>query len=281
MEKYNDIDLKKWKEYKDVYTDSLWLIDRRDRSGVHNINYHGNFIPQIPYQLLTRYTKKGDWVLDPFMGSGTTLIEAQRMGRNAIGVEIQKNVADEARQRIEREKNGEIKAIVLNGDSKNINIGEELKKENISNVQFVIYHPPYWDIIKFSNEKEDLSNASTLEEFKTGFESVIDNTISCLEDGRYCGLVIGDKYANSQIIPLGFICMHMFIEKGLVLKAIIVKNLGETEAKGINESIWRYRAMAADYYVFKHEYIMIFKKPKKKIKTPNRSIVQENNKAMS
>ena len=72
MPKYNDLDLSNWKRLTDIYTDSLWLIDKRDNTGVHTGEYHGNFIPQIPYQLLNRYTKKGEWVLDPFAGSGNT-----------------------------------------------------------------------------------------------------------------------------------------------------------------------------------------------------------------
>ena len=96
MAKYNDIDKKNWRDYADIITDSLWLIDRRDNSGAHDGNYHGNFVPQIPHQLFTRYTKRGDWILDGFMGSGTSLIEAQRMGRNSIGIELQQSVADEA-----------------------------------------------------------------------------------------------------------------------------------------------------------------------------------------
>lgn len=77
MGKYNDLDLNQWREYTDIETDSLWIIDKRDNSGVHSGYYHGNFVPQIPHQLFSRYTKKGDWILDPFMGSGTSLIEAQ------------------------------------------------------------------------------------------------------------------------------------------------------------------------------------------------------------
>lgn len=105
MAKYNDLDMSCWKQYDDIYTDTLWIIDKRDNSGAHSGAYHGNFVPQIPNQLFRRYTKKGDWILDPFMGSGTSLIEAQRLGRNSIGIELQEEVAKDAYQRIFSEKN--------------------------------------------------------------------------------------------------------------------------------------------------------------------------------
>lgn len=94
--KINDINLNRWKEYEDLRTDSLWIIDKRDNTGVHTAGYWGNFIPQIPNQMLKRYTKKGDWILDTFVGCGTTLIESQRLGRNGIGVELQETAAQRA-----------------------------------------------------------------------------------------------------------------------------------------------------------------------------------------
>jgi len=45
-------------ETENINVDSLWLINERDKSGKHANVYHGNFIPQIPNQLIRRYTKE-------------------------------------------------------------------------------------------------------------------------------------------------------------------------------------------------------------------------------
>ena len=260
MAKYNDLDPKKWKEYTDINTDSLWIIDKRDNSGIHSASYHGNFIPQIPNQLFTRYTKKGDWILDPFMGSGTSLIEAQRMGRNSIGIELQTELVEQVRKKIQPDNKNDYNPNVFIGDSRKIDIDEILNTLFIDKLQFVIFHPPYWDIIKFSDDKSDLSNSESLDLFLESFGEVIDNSTKHLEKNRYCACVIGDKYSNGQVIPLSFYCMNIFIEKGFQLKAIVVKNFGETKGKANQQAIWRYRAITNDFYIFKHEYIFVFKK---------------------
>ncbi len=262
MGKINDLDMSRWKEINDVWLDSLWIIPQRDNSGAHDGHYHGNFVPQIPHQLLTRYTKAGDFVLDPFAGSGTTLIEAQRMGRNSIGIELQQDVAIEAVKRIHSEQKEGIIADTFVDDSRTFDTNRILSTYNIKNVQFIIYHPPYWDIIKFSEDRNDLSNAKTLESFIENFRLVVRNTSAILEKGRYCAVVIGDKYANSQLVPLGFYCMQAMQQEGLTLKATIVKNFEETKGKANQKALWRQRALQNGLYLFKHEYIFLFKKEK-------------------
>lgn len=259
MPKFNDLDMKNWHDYEDVLTTSLWTF-QRENSGIHNASYHGNFIPQVPRQLFTRYTKKGDWILDPFMGSGTSLIEAQRMGRNSIGIELQPSVAKEVTGRLRQELNPNCSTNIWVGDSKTIDMESIMMSHNITKYQFAIFHPPYWDIIKFSDNENDLSNTSTLDDFLNSFGQVIDNTTKHLEKNRYCAVVIGDKYANSQIVPLGFHCMNLFLQKGFMMKAILVKNFDKTRGKMNQKAIWRYRALASDFYIFDHEYIFIFKK---------------------
>lgn len=58
---------------------------------VHRLHpYLGKFIPQLVEAFLKKYFKKDDWILDPFAGSGTTLIEANILGMNSVGVELSK-----------------------------------------------------------------------------------------------------------------------------------------------------------------------------------------------
>lgn len=267
MQKINDLDLKKWKEYEDIITDSLWIIDERDKSGSHKGDYHGNFIPQILNQLMRRFTKKGDVVLDTFLGSGTTLIECKRLGRNGIGIELLPQIAEMAKQRISQELLFDTKVFtkVLIADSTKKEtrqkVDEILKSYGRQNVQLIILHPPYHDIIKFSNRPEDLSNAESVKDFLKLFGDVVSNFLDLLERKHYLAIVIGDKYTNSEWVPLGFMTMQEVLNiGGLILKSILVKNMVNNRAKRNQENLWRYRALVGGFYIFRHEYIFLFQK---------------------
>jgi DNA modification methylase len=257
----NDLNLNRWKEYNDIITDSLWILNKRDNSGVHHAGYWGNFIPQIPNQLLRRYTKKGEWVLDPFLGSGTTLIEAQRLGRNAVGIELSKKVLGQTKKNISKETNlKKVKLEFVNDDSTTVDLKKVISDLEIKSFQFQIFHPPYWDIIKFSDSKSDLSNANSIDDFLRSFGSVLDNCLPYLDKKRFAAVVISDKYSSGEWIPLGFYVMQEVLKRGMILKSTIVKNFEETTAKRNQKELWRYRALVGGFYVFKHEYIFIFQK---------------------
>ena len=269
MPKFNDFNMEKWKELTDITTDSLWIINKRDNSGKHSNFYHGNFVPQIPQQLIKRYTKKNDLVIDPFLGSGTTAYECEKLERNFIGIDLNPEMINYVKSQffaendlIKKENNKNFFEFI-EGDSSNINtfikVDKIIKENNNEKAQLAILHPPYFDIIKFSDNKNDLSNANNINEFLIEFNNVIKNVKTILKKDGYLAIVIADKYSNSEWVPLGFYCMQEAQKEGLLLKSIVVKNMEGNRAKQNQEAIWRYRALNSDYYIFKHEYIFLFK----------------------
>lgn len=263
---YSDINLKNWRDYDHIKTDTLWEFPNRLREGGHSNEYHGNYIPQLAQQLYERFTKKGDVVLDLFFGSGTSGIEAVNMGRRCIGVELKDELAEKVSEKFSA------KELVTDVNIICADSASEIAKEKIKarleimgkkQAQFLVLHPPYDDIIKFSDKKEDLSNCSSTEEFYELFEKVAKNGYDMLEKGRFAALIIGDSYKNSQIQPLGFECMRRMNNLGFITKSIIVKDIqGNEKAKGKTANLWRYRALAGGFYIFKHEYVMIMQKVK-------------------
>ena len=263
---YSDINLKKWKEYEHIKTDTLWEFPSRLKEGGHSNEYHGNYIPQIAQQIYERYTKKNDIILDLFFGSGTSGIEALNMNRRCIGVELKEELAESVSEKFTPKQLVTDVNIICADSASNIaknKIQARLDIMGKDKAQLLMLHPPYDDIIKFSDKKEDLSNCETTEQFYNLFEKVAQNGYDLLENGRFACLIIGDKYANSQHIPLGFECMARMNKIGFITKAIIIKDMqGNERAKGKTANLWRYRALAGGFYIFKHEYVMIFQKVK-------------------
>lgn len=257
----NDINLNRWKTYADIQTDSLWLIDRRDSYGGHTADYWGNFVPQIPHQMMRRYTRPGDWVLDTFAGSGTTLLEGLRLGRNTLGVELQPAMVEQVRQLVAGAPNEHgVVAEVQPGDSTSCDLRSMLHRHGRETVELAILHPPYFDIIKFSDDPCDLSNAPSVDHFIAMIGRVVENVSTVLPRGRYLIMVVGDKYSRGDWIPLGFQTMNAVMERGYALKSIVVKNVEGTTGKRNQKELWRYRALAGGFYIFKHEYIFVFRK---------------------
>lgn len=261
MPKYNDLDLQNWKEI-DLNVESLWVINERDKSGKHSNFYHGNFIPQIPNHFIQRYTKKWWWVWDFFLWSGTTAIECEKLGRNIVWVDIQKDLVKYSQNLINSEY---IKKCFIEWDSKDKKTFKKIEdfleeNGNKKGLDLVFLHPPYYDIIKFSENKDDLSNEKSIKDFLDSFHKILENTYKILKKDWYVIIVIWDKYQNSEWKPLWFYCMHQAQKVWFKLKSIIVKNMEWNRGKAWSGWIWKYRALNSDYYLFKHEYILVFKK---------------------
>src|SRR5438034_11804319 len=76
-------------------------------------------------------------------------------------------------------------------------------------------------------------------------------------------VIIRYKYTSSDLVPLGFYCLQAMNDVGFRTKSIVVKNIeGNEVGKGRTNNLWRYRALRGGFYIFKHEYVLIFQKPR-------------------
>ena len=258
-----NLDSQSWKEI-DLNVDSLWIMGPRARGGKRENNYHGNFAPQIPNEMIQRYTNKGDVVLDMFMGSGTTLFECETLNRNYIGFDINEDII----QYVQNKMQGDcpIEYFINNCDICDTNkvqntIVSNLKDFKKQSVDLIISHPPYLDIVKFTDKKEDLSQISDLSEFVDMFVKSVSNVWLSLKKKGTFVLVVGDAYKYSEVVPLGFHLMNAIQQNfKCLLKGIVVKDIVGNRGKIGTTGIHRYRALKFGYYIFKHEYVFVFQK---------------------
>lgn len=257
------IDKDNWKSL-DINVDSLWIMGPRAKGGKHTNMYHGNFAPQIPNQMIQRYTDEGDVVLDMFLGSGTSLYESEVLKRNFIGFDLNPEMVDFVNGKMQ--DTTDIKFFnhscdILDTENVTRNIQDDLSSLGKKKVDLILSHPPYWDIIKFSTDPADLSNCSTLDSFLDAYELAVSNVWPLLKKNGYFVLVLADIYRDSAVVPLAFLTMERIRTKFKCwLKGIVIKDMVGNRAKLGSQALWKYRALKNGNFLFKHEYVFVFRK---------------------
>lgn len=117
----------------------------------------------------------------------------------------------------------------------------------------VWYHPPYWDIIRYSDNQQDLSNAGTLDEFEAMLNLCVERLSQVVKRGGIMAVLIGDKRKFGQYYPL-FKTLLMNDKIGQ-LKAIIIKIQHNCKSDQIN-----YGCRNPFMIPIKHEYCLVFQK---------------------
>lgn len=236
---------------------TVWSFPDRGRWASHTSGYPGNWAPEVPRNLILRYTDRDETVLDPMMGGGTTLIECMLTHRNGIGVEIETAVCELAARNLNlgywpvdwaRDWNP-IRLYV--GDARRL----DLLRDGCAHL--VLLHPPYGDIIHYGNHtsKYNLSRLP-LEGFLTAMSAVAREAFRVLAPGRHCAVLIGDTRRHKHYVPLSARLLEQFLEVGFILREEIFKlqhKMRTTREK------WRGRAH--DFYLIAHEDLFVFRKP--------------------
>lgn len=228
---------------------TIWDFPDRGNWLNHDGKYRGNWSPHVPKNLIIRYSQEGDVILDQFIGGGTTLIEACRLNRKCIALDINNNALNLCEEKIKIFKEDK-KYFIGKCDARNLSI------INDNSIDLICTHPPYANIIKYSKDNEkDIS----LLEFDEYFKSMKEVAKSCyrvLKHKKYCCILIGDTRKNGFIQPLGFNVMNIFLQQGFILKEIIIKKQNNCRFT----DRWKNICKKRNLYLIEHEYLFVFYK---------------------
>ena len=227
---------------------TVWSFPDRGKWATHSGGYRGNWSPYVPRNLILRYSKPGDWILDQFVGSGTTLVEAKLLGRNAVGVDINPQSVSISEINLQFQCDSKSKIYIRNGNATDLHFIKDSK------IDFICTHPPYSNVIKYSRGIE--GDISLLEEniFLTEMKKVANESYRVLKSGRICAVMIGDIRKGGMVTPLGFRVMECFLKTGFRNKEIIIK-------KQHNCRLTEYwQNQNNSFLLLAHEYIFVFQK---------------------
>lgn len=244
--------IKKWEpEDFELEMTTHWSFPKRGDWATHDAKWRGNWSPYIPRNLLLRYSQEGELVLDQFAGGGTTLVEAKLLNRNIIGVDINDVALERCKEKIDFDYEAAKGRVELHkGDARNLDFISD------DSIDFVCTHPPYANIIKYSDGIEGDLSQLKVHEFLDEMKSVASESYRVLKKGRFCAILMGDTRQKGHMVPMSFDVMRIFEEAGFKLKEIIIKEQHNCRATGY----WKTNSIKYNFLLIAHEYLFVFKK---------------------
>lgn len=228
-----------------------WSFPKRGDWATHDAKWRGNWSPYIPRNIILRYSKEGDVVLDQFAGGGTTLVEAKLLNRDIIGVDVNDAALDRCKEKIDFEHEGANgKVYIRKGDARNLAF---LSDESID---LICTHPPYADIIKYSDGIDGDLSQLKVKDFLEEMKKVAAESYRVLKKDKFCAILMGDTRQKGCMIPMSFDVMKIFQDAGFTLKELIIKEQHNCKATGY----WKTNSVKYNFLLIAHEYLFVFRK---------------------
>lgn len=195
----------------------------------------------IIYNLVWRYTKPGDLVVDPMAGSGTTLDVCSDEKRRCICYDIKTTRPE-----------------VIQNDSRKIPLDD-------GSVDMIFVDSPYGDNIRYNDHPDCIGKISSeTQKFYDELEKVMKECHRILKEGKILGWLIGDQWVKGKFTPVGLKVYERLCKYFEPLDIICVARRGQISHRGP----WYNRARAFNFYLRGFKYLLIMRKPSlKKAKT--------------
>ena len=231
---------------------TVWSFPRRGNWATHKSTYRGNWAPEVVRNLIIRYSQEGENLLDPMIGGGTTAIECKLLNRNLLALDINPNAVNLTKTALDFESEFNPRIKVALNDSRDLSMLTD------NSIDFVLNHPPYVDIIKYSEKEidEDLSNIHDLDKFCDEMEIIAKEFYRVLKKERYCAILIGDTRRKKMYQPLAYKVMQRFLNIGFELKEDVIKHQHNCKATGF----WVEKSKESNFLLIMHEHLFVFKK---------------------
>lgn len=261
-ERINQLNGKQWLQY----SFSIWKDIQKNKEE-WALKHPAMFPAMLVERLIDIFTNSTKQViLDPFMGSGSTLIAAKNKGLKGIGFEINKDYISMAKNRLENvyktmfNANGNYKII----DDSVLNLDKHIAPNSID---LTVTSPPYWDILNrrrsadrkairtYSNSAIDFGNIPDYEQFLVSLQDVFKKVYVATKPNRYCIVIVMDIRKNSTFYPLHTDLAKKMEEIGFSLKDIIIWDR-QKEYNNMRPLGYPYSFVINKV----HEYILIFQK---------------------
>jgi len=251
------------KNFKEEKT-TVWSFKQRGNWATHSGEYRGNWSPYIPRNVILKYSKPGETVLDYFCGAGTTAVECKLLGRRCISLDINDKAIELAKRNLDFTiESGQLKFTneesyhqiyepqVLIGDARDLSFLQD------NSIDLICSHPPYANIIHYTDSKEGDLSFLDIDNFLKEMIKVARESFRVLKPGRQCAILIGDTRRKKHIIPLGFKLINVYLDEGFKLRELVIKRQHNCKTTGF----WYANSLKYNFLLLAHEYLPIFEKP--------------------
>lgn len=223
--KLNDLSGREWIKFT-----KSWFVHRPEPRGDRKIRHPASFPESLVKDFVSFFTRKGELVVDPFVGTGSTLLAALETGRSAIGFDIVKKYADISKDRVKdalarngtlekARKSGPSWAKIIKADS--AKLSKVWKRKGFPPADYCITSPPYWNQLRkshmrqkgraekgldttYSDDPDEIGNIEDYHDFLSALKRAFDEVYMVMKPKGYLTIITNNVFCDGRMYPLAF-----------------------------------------------------------------------------